>query len=353
MKKERVLYLDVIRIIGFLAITSYHFAMWCKISKIRVNPDFFDLYVGFNSFRWAPIAYSCFFMVSGAALIYRYGDKLELKAYYKKRFQGIFPLFWLAYTLVFLEEFFFKRGMPEAPKITFLLTIIGMDGYMTAYMPTFVQVGEWFFGVIIVLHILFPLYRVMMRKNKYILPIIFMGIGILLVFNNPFPVVLEKNPLVCSMYFVIGMLIEMIRENPNRKAVATGRRIAAVVGAGAYAGIYYVERVDHFINSYVRVFILSIAFYAIAMEVSEWIKSERAQRLIAAIGRHSFAYYLLHHAFLRIYVPHFGGRPMSGSNTLVMFVTAVGYIYLLAIGLDKLYAYLAGAWQRWKTEGEA
>lgn len=353
MKKERVLYLDVIRIIGFLAVTAYHFAMWCKLSKIRIKAVYLDPFVGFNSFRWAPIAYSCFFMVSGAALIYRYGEKLELKEYYKKRFLGTFPLFWLAYALVFLETFFFQRGMPESPKITLLLTIIGMDGYMKDYLPTFELVGEWFFGAIIILYILFPLYRAIMRKNKYILPAILVGIGGLLAFHNPFPMMFEKNPLVCSMYFVVGMLIEMVRENPNQKAVIIARRILAAAGAGVYVGMCIVEWNNHFINTYVRVFILAIALYFVVMEISTWIKSERAQRMVATIGRHSFAYYLIHHAFLRLYVPHFGGRPMSGSNTLVMFLTSVGYIYFLAVWLDKFYAYLVGIWRRRKAEEEA
>lgn len=348
MKKERVLYLDIVRIIGFLAVTAYHFAVRCGVSNIKSK--YLDSYMGFASFRWAPIAYSCFFMVSGAALIYRYGGELHLKEYYKKRFLGIFPLFWLAYLIVFLEEFYRYGGMPEAPKIAFLLTVIGMDGYMKDYMPTFELVGEWFLGVIIILYILFPLYRAIMRKNKYILSLVLMGIGLWLSIDNPFPMMPEKNPLMCSMYFVIGMLFEMIRENPNRKAVAAGRRIAATVGVGAYVGIYLLERVNHFINNYVRVFILSISFYLIAMELSTWVKSERAQRLIVVIGSHSFSYYLLHHAFLRRYVEHFGGRRMSGTNTLIMFISSVLYIYLLAVGLDKLYARLVKAWRGWQAE---
>lgn len=354
MKKERVLYLDVIRIIGFLAVTAFHFATWCGVNAIV--SDYLELYVGFNTFRWAPIAYSCFFMVSGAALIYQYGAGLRLKEYYRKRFLGIFPLFWLAYALVFLEEFYVKKSMPEAPKITFLLTIIGMDSYLNEYIADFALIGEWFLGAIIILYILFPLYRAVMKKNKYILPLAFLGAGLLLAYNNPFPMMPEKNPLMCSLYFVIGMLFEMVRENPNRKAVAIGRRILAVIGIGVYAAVYLKERTHHTINNYVRIFILSISLYLIVMEVSTWIKSERAQRLIVTIGRHSFAYYLLHHAFLRLYLSHFGGtteqpvRFMSGSNTLFLFVTSVGYIYLLAVWLDKFYARLRDAWRRRRSE---
>lgn len=346
MKRERVLYLDIIRIIGFLVITAYHFSVAVGVHGIAAS--YIDIYVGFNSFRWGPIALFCFFMVSGAALIYRYEEELSLKEYYKKRFLGIFPLFWLAYFFVFLVNFYDAKSIPEVPRINFFWTVIGMDGYLNEYVSNFYLIGEWFLGAIIILYILFPLYRLIMCKNKYILPVVFLLGGFWLTYYNPFPMMIEKNPIMCSMYFVIGMLFEMLRKSPNQKAMVIGRRIAAAVGAGMYILIYTVERTKHFINGYHRVFILSISFYVIIMEVSTWMKSERVQRLIVAVGRHSFSYYLLHHVFLRRYLEHFAGTVMNGSNTLFLFLTCVGYTYLLAVGLDKVYAYLAGAFAGWR-----
>lgn len=339
MKKERVLYLDMVRIIGFLAITAYHFMVTVEASGII--SDHIDIYMGFNSFRWGPIALSCFFMVSGAALIYRYEEEFQLKEYYRKRFLGIYPLFWLAYFFAFLEHFYYVKSMPDAPKISFLLTVIGMDGYLMDFMNNFYLIGEWFLGAIIILYILFPLYRLVMRKNKYILPVIFLGIGFWLSYNDSFPMVFDKNPLVCSMYFVMGMLFEMLRKGSNQKAVIIGRRIAAAVGVGIYVIVYLTEKTEAHFNGYHRVFMLSVSFYVIIMEVSTWIKSERVQKLIAVIGRHSFSYFLIHHVFLLRYVAHFSGMTMSGSNTLLLFLTSVGYIYLLAVGLDKIYGRLA------------
>lgn len=68
--------------------------------------------------------------------------------------------------------------------------------------------------------------------------------------------------------------------------------------------------------------------------------------MISAAGRHSFSYFLIHHVFLLRYVGHFSGMTMSGSNTLFLFLTSAGYIYLLAVGLDKLYARLVGKFCR-------
>ena len=72
------------------------------------------------------------------------------------------------------------------------------------------------------------------------------------------------------------------------------------------------------------------------------------ENLIATIGKHSYAYFLIHHVFLDRYIQHFSGIAMSGSNTLLMFSSSVIYIYLLAILLDKIYAALARSIQKWR-----
>lgn len=348
MKKERVLYLDLIRIVGYFMITSYHFSV--AVRTLGIEAAYIDIFQGINHIVWAPIAVSCFFMVSGAALIFRYEDNFSLKDYYKKRFLGIFPLFWLAYLFVFLDYFYRSKSMPNAPKVNFLLTVIGMDGYLYEYIDNFYMIGEWFLGIIIILYIVFPLYKIVMCKCKYILPVVFLAGSIWLLYNNPFDMMLEKNPIVCSMYFVMGMLFEMIRKSFPQKVVVIGRRILAVMGVGLYIMVYLVEQSGYFFNAYHVVFMLAISLYMIIMEVSTWIKSVRVQKLVAAIGKHSFAYYLLHHVFLYRYLPNFAGAAMSGSNTLLLFVSAVGYIYLLAVGLDKVYAYLAEALRRWHAQ---
>ena len=70
MKKERVLYLDLIRIVGFFMITSYHFSV--AVRTLGIEAAYIEIFQGIIHIVWAPIAVSCFFMVSGAALIYRY-----------------------------------------------------------------------------------------------------------------------------------------------------------------------------------------------------------------------------------------------------------------------------------------
>lgn len=345
MKKERVLYLDLIRIVCFLMVTSFHFSV--AVKTIGINADV-ELYQGIVHIVWGPIAVSCFFMVSGAALIYRYRETFSLKEFYKKRFFGLYPLFWLAYLFAFLDFFYRVKSMPGGPKINFLLSVVAMDGYFNGYIPTFYMLGEWFLGAIVILYILFPLYRYVMCKCKWILPALFLAVSIVLLYHNPFPLVLEKNPIVCSMYFVLGMLIEMLREKRDSRAVRIGLRIAAAAGAVLVIVIYAVEKTGYRFNSYHVIFAAALALFFMLMEAAEWVKSERIKGLVATIGKHSYAYFLLHHVFLYKYLPNFQGITMSGSNTLLLFLSSVAYIYALAVGLDKIYAALVCSLRKWR-----
>lgn len=346
MPKKRVLYLDLIRIVCFLMVTSFHFSI--AVEDFGIDAAVV-LYRGVISIGWGAIATSCFFMVSGAALIYRYKDNFSLKEFYKKRFFGLYPLFWLAYLFVFLEFFYHHRSMPAVPKINFLLSVLGIDGYFNEWIPTFYMVGEWFLGTLVMLYLLFPIYRMVMCRCKYILPAVFFAASIVLVFYNPFPMAIDKNLIICSMYFVLGMLIEMLRESP-RRAVRIGRRIAASIGVLVFVVAFALGSRGYCcpLNLLHQVrFAFSMLFYLILMEAAEWVRSERTKNLIAMIGKHSYAYFLIHHAFLLRYVQHFSGIKMSGSNILLLFVSSVAYIYALAVGLDKVYAALVRWIRKW------
>lgn len=337
MKKERVLYLDLIRIICFLMVTAYHFSVAVRVLGINANVE---LYQGIVHIVWGPIAVSSFFMVSGASLIYRYEERFSLKEFYKKRFFGLYPLFWLAYLFAFLDFFYRTKSLPGGPKINFLLTVIALDGYCSEWVQTFYMLGEWFLGAIVILYILFPLYRFVMCKCKYILPAVFFALSVALLYYNPFPMMIEKTLIVCSMYFVLGMLLEMLRRSPKQHAVRIGRRIAAALGAVLIIVVYAVEKTGRLFNPYHVIFVVSVSLCLIVMEVAEWIRLEKVRKLISLIGKHSYAYFLLHHVFLYKYLPNFSGITMDAFNTLFLFVTCVVYIYALAVGLDKIYAAL-------------
>lgn len=164
MKKQRIYYLDLIKIIAAAAVFICHFTRNLEINQVgytlKILPDYvFNVYLG-------SFGVSLFFIISGAALMYVYDEELELFSYYKKRFMGIYPMFWIAFLAAFSISLFRTRSIsPDVPKWKVIYSILGIDGNALWWGNNYYQIGEWFLGVIICLYIIFPLLRWCMKKS--------------------------------------------------------------------------------------------------------------------------------------------------------------------------------------------
>lgn len=111
-------------------------------------------------------------------LTYRSGN---LKQYYKKRFLGIYPMFWIAYTVTFALDFFRWRGLPLEDIRLLGYSALGIDGYLSllglVYTP-FYKVGEWFLGALLALYVLFPMLHWLVERKPLIAGVgVFAGYG--------------------------------------------------------------------------------------------------------------------------------------------------------------------------------
>lgn len=162
--KNKLFYLNIIRAIATIIIVIFHFNCNLDIYSINVPNNLF--YKTANG-DFGVIGVAMFFMLSGVALMYNYDDKIDYASYSKKRFLNIYPSFWIAYASVFLYNFYNQLSIPiNIPKYTLLFSLIGMDGYFSYLFKNFCLVGEWFLGAIIILYILFPLFRAMMKRGR-------------------------------------------------------------------------------------------------------------------------------------------------------------------------------------------
>ena len=106
-KKTRLGYLDVLRALAMLPVVAAHYidalgsvGVTCPFNILPIKP--FGVYLG-------NVGVSVFFIVSGASLMCVYGGrKLQTGQYFKKRFLGILPMFWIAYIVAFV---FSERGI--------------------------------------------------------------------------------------------------------------------------------------------------------------------------------------------------------------------------------------------------
>ena len=224
-KKKKIFYLDFIRVLSMLMIVTYHFYAHFPANNI----------VGFNTIfsngKWGLMGVALFFMISGASLMYNYKDKLEIKSYMKKRFLSIYPMFWIAYTLVFIYIFYVsKTNIWGLPAYKMIVTLFAMDGYLSPYISTFYLIGEWFLGCIVLIYAIFPVLRICVNK----FPKMTLGVAtilnltvLLFIHNAKMPI--NQNFIVSVYSFLLGMYAIKIKEFKLWQAI-----VALIVAIAGY-----------------------------------------------------------------------------------------------------------------------
>ena len=164
IKKERLYALDLIRAIAVILILITHynanfigFNGPAQPNKVVLTAFPFNIYIG-------DLGVGLFLLISGASMYYVYvNQKLNLANFSKKRLLNILPMFYIAYVLAFLYNFGVNKGFShDGISLKWgLSTILGFDSLMqTAGFPSFMLVGEWFLGMILLVYLFFPLLKV-------------------------------------------------------------------------------------------------------------------------------------------------------------------------------------------------
>ncbi|WEV67250.1 acyltransferase [Bifidobacterium sp. ESL0769] len=286
-RKPRLFYLDWVRAISVVFILITHF----NTPELLKHPIFvnypFRIFLG-------DLGVSQFLIISGAALMYTYGDveHLNLKEFYWKRFKSIFPMFWLAF--LFANTFLYIKngGAPsvKAPLWTIILSIFGVDSYAAAagYI-TFATTGEWFIGFIIIFYLIFPLLRYGVKKHPAITAAIVLALYLATIILKPTfrTLPLELLPtsrlpeLLFGMYFVKYF---------NKANTPTG--IIAIV-------VLVLQQIFNPIpNAMVTTTLTGIAFFLALTWIGPLLECQPVKVLIGTISKYSYAIFLTHHVVI-------------------------------------------------------
>ena len=90
------------------------------------------------------------------------------------------------------------------PSYRFIYTLLGVDGYLSAYQRNFYLIGEWFLGALVLCYIFFPFLRWLVKH------IPFTTAAVLLVgtYFIPYLPLFERDPLQniwsCVTIFLFG-----------------------------------------------------------------------------------------------------------------------------------------------------
>ena len=155
-------YLDILRIIAIFMVFHFHFILVLDRQGILR---------GFANGDWGCVGTSLFFLISGNCLARNYGDKLDVKKFYIKRWLSIFPAFYICYILVLLGHTVLlqNRVLAGVAPWRLIFTVLGIDNYLNFVgIQNAALVGEWYTAIILCIYLLFPLLQLLYRKNKVI-----------------------------------------------------------------------------------------------------------------------------------------------------------------------------------------
>lgn len=189
---------NLARALGALGIIIYHYrCFYHPFQPILCNTP---------NFNFGSALVAMFFSISGACLVRTYSSNLSLKDYLRRRWMGIFPMYFIAYVFVAAcWTILVGRWWDGIPAPRFLLTLIGMDGLYRYRIDTFYQVGEWYVGALLYCYLLFPLLRAMQQRIPHLTLLLLLTGTYFLPDMHYFEIEAFRNIINCCTMFYLGM----------------------------------------------------------------------------------------------------------------------------------------------------
>lgn len=311
MKKEKIVALDFLRTFCAVGIIFYHISCYAGEQASRV----FHSYANGD---YGAILVGVFLLISGTVLYYNYQQIPSLKTFYYRRWKTMYPAFYLAWAGFASALCLMNRGsIWGAPAYKFILTLLGVDGYFNYLGPTFYLVGEWFFGAIVILYVIYPILMKVVNRFGWMVLLVLLPLWFWQDNTTVFKVHPECNLIYCILQFVLGMLIAKYRLYKNKFLLYLS--IPATL-AFLFIPIPYLLGVQ-------RVCLLFLAFFALYAVGQLLTKVAILEKIFHFLGDLSFFVFLMQNnigSFLTLRI-----KPVS---TLEIFFVAGVTVVICFIG---------------------
>lgn len=321
--KKRYFYLDFIRALSVLVIVLTHFNNpYLSSGGYLITNQPFGVYVG-------SLGVSLFLIISGTALSFTYKRPLDFKKFYKKRFLGIYPMFWMAWVIGTLSLFVIHNGVPlnAAPARTFVFTFFAIDGLVANFgVQTMYLLGEWFLGFIVLFYIVFPLLLWAVQRFPVVTAIaglaIYAGTWYFLrstphSFPNGVILPLRLPELLFGIYF--GSFFREGKVHPLLVFPA-----AAVLGLSTAFPNF---------DEDIALTWVGIAAFIILAVVARYVDFNIVKVPINLISKYSYAIFLVHHVVIMELYFHLDWKDFVPLQRWMMLAVVCVLTYVLAVGL--------------------
>lgn len=333
--KERVRYFDAIKFLAVICVFVSHFSRTLEYYQIsysfKILPDnIFSVYTG-------TVGCALFFIVSGAALMYVYQEKLNLKNYFLKRFKGIYPMLWIAFIIFFALRFYIEKGYDKSiPIWRIVFSFTGFDGLVAFFCSTFYTVGEWFLGVLIIMYIIFPILRKLVNEFPYATLIVSTLIGLIVdyTYNNPY-ISVTIIPIVWIPAFVLGMVFVK-----NIKDAGT----CPLVLSMTILAIFTIFDLD-FCHTMTRVYIVGMALFFILVNLFKNFEGNTFRAMSGFVSKYCYPIFLVHHRMMFFLMGRFSGYQFSAGDVICLFVFMVLVSFAASYLIDRVTNAILMIWR--------
>ncbi len=346
---KKISYIDVIRVISFGLIIYYHIVVEL-ITRNFLTYETAPFYYNSN-FHVATCAVALFFMVSGASLIVssERKEKFSVSEYYKKRFFRILIPYYIASFASFAV--ICRFALPEGKNPWMLiLNLFAMDGYASTLGAdaVYLMVGEWFMGCLMILYLLFPLFRLLVVKWPVKTFVISTICYIFLIVFYPFEVNAYQNVLVKGYEFILGMFIVRIYNRiPKKILFITIPFIVLLFVSPAALPVK---------ESFLITGVASAVFITLSKFEPQFRKLNIFNKVTGTICKFSYEIFLIHHAVIFVVLSWAFSKYGTEANiaaicvlTVVLIIISGIIIRYISKAVMKLIGYIAGKIKYKKT----
>ena len=345
MKNKRIFSFDFIRVFAMVMIVVFHYNVYCIDTEIESG---FILFLRYANGTMGHIGVSLFFILSGASLMYAYGEKLELKDYFKKRFLSIYPLYWIVYAAFFTHFYIINRLPMVHSRKTLALSVLGMDGYLNYLIPNYYLVGEWFVGCIIFIYLIFPLLRRLVLKRPGATAVITALLYIPYLRFYPFQMEEQRMFLTRIPEVLFGMyfVCYIYKAAGPGKCPEGFKPLRWPLGLGALAAYLVTMFVP--LNLPVPCIILwtGVSSFLFLAWFSQFLRWNWLAALCKAMSACSFAVFLVHHMLVGIFMAPYADAALSFRENHILFfkyflfTCITGFIfYRLSLAASRILEY--------------
>ena len=325
MEKKRLFYLDFIRAIALFIILIVHFN--ATITNMFTLPSKFTGSVLPGGIYLGELGSGLFFMISGAALGLTLDRPFRTGQFYQKRVKAIYPMFYIAFLVSFGIRFTENPAYYAAvPSASILYTVFGIDMFAMSVGWSglnFACVGEWFTGVILILYLMFPVFRKGVSKVPFVtavlaaalfIPLHLSGIDRGLVFLN-------------ALKFLFGIYFTKYRLYEKKLTAAAGVILSLFavllfppLGIPAAFGALF----------------LSAGMFMILSVLAPFLELGGVKEFCGLASRYSYAAFLVHHVLIQRMVRNFDLETLRRRDAFLLFG-----IYLTFTAICSVLLYTA------------